>query len=377
MRNVWTIVKKELKRFFTDKRMLLALFLPGIIIYFIYSLVGDFIGGAMTTEEDYSYKIAVVETTEDMEFVFNQVSVKYDKIKFENEDKAQESFANGEVDLVIYYQKGENGNKDTYEVLYNSASVKSATAYTEFVPILSAISAEIKPIFNLVATDIATEEDVSMFALKMVLPMLIMTMLLSGCLAVAPESIAGEKERGTIATLLITPIKRSFIAIGKVIALSITALSSAIVSFLGLVFSLPKLASSAGGVEMSLNFNFSFLDYLSLFVVILVTVMSFTIILSIISTFAKSVKEATSYALPVMILVIVIGLSGMLIGESTSELMCLIPIYSTVQCISAVFSQTITPLMVVFTVVSDLVLIGVGVYIMTKLFSSEKVMFSK
>jgi sodium transport system permease protein len=245
------------------------------------------------------------------------------------------------------------------------------------VPILSAISAEIKPIFNLVATDIATEEDVSMFALKMVLPMLIMTMLLSGCLAVAPESIAGEKERGTIATILITPIKRSFIAIGKVIALSITALSSAIVSFLGLVFSLPKLASSAGGVEMSLNFNFSFLDYLSLFVVILVTVMSFTIILSIISTFAKSVKEATSYALPVMILVIVIGLSGMLIGETTSELMCLIPIYSTVQCIRAVFSQTITPLMVIFTVVSDLVLIGVGVYVMTKLFSSERVMFSK
>ena len=377
MRNVWTIVKKELKRFFTDRRMLLALFLPGIIIYLIYSLMGDFIGGAMATEEDYSYKIAVVETTEDMEFVFNQVSIKYDKIEFESEDDAKESFANGKVDLVIYYQKGENGNKDTYEVLYSSASVKSATAYTEFVPILSAISAEIKPIFNLIATDTATEEDVSMFALKMVLPMLIMTMLLSGCLAVAPESIAGEKERGTIATLLVTPIKRSFIAIGKVIALSITALSSAIVSFLGLVFSLPKLASSAGGMEMSLNFNFSFLDYLSLFVVILVTVMSFTIILSIISTFAKSVKEATSYALPVMILVIVIGLSGMLIGETTSELMCLIPIYSTVQCISAVFSQTITPLMVIFTVVSDLVLIGVGVYVMTKLFSSERVMFSK
>mgnify|MGYP003297336355 CR=1 FL=1 len=211
----------------------------------------------------------------------------------------------------------------------------------------------------------------------MVLPMLIMTMLLSGCLAVAPESIAGEKERGTIATLLITPIKRSYIAIGKVIALSITALSSAIVSFFGLVLSIPKLASSAGGMQMSLNFNFSFLDYLGLFIVILFTVMCFTIILSIISTIAKSVKEASSYALPVMILVMIVGLSGMLVGETVNEFLCLIPIYNTVQCISAVFSKNLTALMVALTVVSDLVFIVVGVVVMAKLFNSERVMFSK
>ena len=377
MRNIWTIVKKELKRFFTDKRMLLALFLPGIIIYLVYSLMGDFISGAMSTDEDYSYRVGVVEMTEDIDFVFDHLTLKNHKVEFETIEKAKEEFSNGAVDLVIYYEKGESGSLDKYEIFYSSADVKSTEIYTEVAPLLSAISAEITPIFNLTATDIATEEDVAAFAFKMILPMLVMVMLLSGCLVVAPESIAGEKERGTIATLLVTPIKRSFIAIGKVIALSITALSSAVVSFLGLVFSIPKLASSAAGMQMSLNFNFSFLDYLSLFVVILVTVGCFTIILSIISTFAKSVKEASSYALPVMVLVMIVGLSGMIIGETANEFLCLIPIYNTVQCISAVFSQTLTPLMVVFTVISDLVLIGAGVFVMTKLFSNERVMFSK
>ena len=58
------------------------------------------------------------------------------------------------------------------------------------------------------------------------LPMLLMMFLYSGCASVAPESIAGEKERGTIATMLITPTKRSDIAIGKILALAIIALLS-------------------------------------------------------------------------------------------------------------------------------------------------------
>ena len=43
-------------------------------------------------------------------------------------------------------------------------------------------------------------------------------------MAVAPESIVGEKERGTIATLLVTPMKRSELAVGKVLSLSVIGL---------------------------------------------------------------------------------------------------------------------------------------------------------
>lgn len=41
MRNLWTIIKKELRRFFTDKRMLISLLLPGIMIYVLYNVMGD------------------------------------------------------------------------------------------------------------------------------------------------------------------------------------------------------------------------------------------------------------------------------------------------------------------------------------------------
>ena len=69
--------------------------------------------------------------------------------------------------------------------------------------------------------DMATEEDLSAQVFSMMVPMLLMIFLFSGCMAVAPESIAGEKERGTIATLLVTPVKRSHLAVGKIISLSV------------------------------------------------------------------------------------------------------------------------------------------------------------
>mgnify|MGYP002564867313 CR=1 FL=1 len=77
-----------------------------------------------------------------------------------------------------------------------------------------------------------------------------MVFLFSGCMAVAPESIAGEKERGSIATLLVTPLGRGELAMGKVISLGCISLLSGASSFLGTMLSLPKLMG-AGDVKLA------------------------------------------------------------------------------------------------------------------------------
>ena len=80
--------------------------------------------------------------------------------------------------------------------------------------------------------------------MTMIMPFLFVVLLFSSAMSICCESIAGEKERGTIATLLVTPVKRSYLVLGKVISLGITALVSALVSFIGLMASLPKLIGS-------------------------------------------------------------------------------------------------------------------------------------
>src|SRR5690606_38074568 len=64
-KNVITIIKKELRRFFTDRRMLVSLLLPGIIIFVLYSFMGNMTERMIGVEDDYIYQVVVInEPTE-------------------------------------------------------------------------------------------------------------------------------------------------------------------------------------------------------------------------------------------------------------------------------------------------------------------------
>jgi len=53
-----TILKKELKRFFIDKRMAFTtILMPGIMIFVLYTFMGDAISGMVTVDDGYVYKI--------------------------------------------------------------------------------------------------------------------------------------------------------------------------------------------------------------------------------------------------------------------------------------------------------------------------------
>lgn len=193
-------------------------------------------------------------------------------------------------------------------------------------------------------------------------------------MAVAPESIAGEKERGTIASLLITPVKRSTIALGKIIALSITGLASATSSFIGLMVSLPKLAGTDSGFDLSI---YGVGTYLLVFLVIISTVLVFTVLISLISTYAKSIKEASSFAMPLMIIVMLVGVSTMMGTASNNTALYLIPVYNSTNALLSIFSLQVDYLNLAITIISNLLITGLGVFVLTRMFNSEKIMFRK
>ena len=228
-----------------------------------------------------------------------------------------------------------------------------------------------------IAYDVATSEDISAMVVTMMLPFLLLTFLFTGCVSISTESIAGEKERGTIATLLVTPTKRSHIAIGKIIALSIAALVSATCSFVGVILSLPKLMSMGEDTQITLSM-YDFSTYVSIFAVILVTVIFFTAILSIISTLSKNLKEASQWSSVLMIFIMMLGVTSMIgMGNIASNpLVYLIPVYNSVQCMSGIFAMSFNGLNFVITILANIVYIGFGVYILAKMFNSEKIMSS-
>ncbi|MCI8484780.1 MAG: ABC transporter permease [Lachnospiraceae bacterium] len=392
--NMITVMKKEFTRFFTDRRMVLTtLLMPGIMIYLMYSLMGE---GFKLGEEDGQTQIYVeelpdsirtlAEETDMLDLSFLELEGKQER------EEALEALADGEEEyhlvavfpenfdaLVAEYSNGTKEPAPGVELYYNSSNTESQAAYQIMTGLLDSYESALANKFDINAGDkeydLASEEDLAAQIFSMMVPMLLITFLFSGCMAVAPESIAGEKERGTIATLLVTPLKRSHLALGKIISLSAISILCALSSFLGTMLSLPKLMGGSENINASV---YTVKEYGLLLLVILSTVLVIVTIISIVSAFAKNVKEATGWITPIMIISVLLGVTSMVESLCKTEpFWFLIPLYNSVQCMTGIFSLEMNLVNIIVTVVSNVCYAGIGAFVLTKMFDSEKIMFAK
>ena len=355
MNNIVTIIKKELARFFGDKRLVFTtVIMPGLLIFLMYSLMGEGMMKQLTTEEDYVAKGYAVNMPSELEPMMQGLNIDWETWDGKGEEKKDEilkAIADGEKDLLLYFPEGfmtemaaydlqtAKGAAPNVEIYYSSEKSNSYTTVSKLQNFFEAYEESMVNKYDVNAGmgegtfgayDQASETGILGKMLSGLLPMLIMTFIFSGCQGVAPESIAGEKERGTIATLLVTPVKRSALALGKVISLSVIALMAGVSSFLGTIFSLPKMMGNEVNFD-AMTFGAS--DYVLLFVVIVSTVLVMVSIISIISANAKSVKEATTMMAPFMIAVMLISILPMLGMDIGGKAAYLIPLFNSVSCL--------------------------------------------
>lgn len=394
--NRMAIIKKEFARFFGDKRLVMStILLPGLIIYVVYSFMGKAMTNQFTTAEDYVYEVYTVNLPASFESLKAEAGMEVLEIDSKEAEGIREEIEKQETDLLIvfpgnfdadvesYDSRTAGGSAPAIEMYYNSVSTESASAYKIIYELFDQYEASLANKFDVNAGDssvydMATEKDSSAQVFSMMLPMLMMIFLFSGCMAIAPESIAGEKERGTISTLLVTPMKRSDLAIGKILSLSVIGLLSGLSSFLGTMLSIPSLMGNVGdetgGVGASV---YSAWDFVMLLFVILSTVLVIIGVISIISGFSKSVKEAGTAVTPLMIVVMVLGVTSMLGDGAPKELYWyLVPLYNSVQCMNSIFSFEIVPVNFIVTIAANLVYTFIMVGILAKIFDSEKIMYN-
>ena len=388
---ILTIMKKELARFFGDKRTVAGVLLPGVMIYVLYSFMGTAMGSVFGVEEDYVPSIQAVRLPQSIAALADSAGMALTEGEEAGLPAAMDQVAGQELDLLAVFPEDFDQAVADYsvasgepaphvEVYYSSVSTASQSAYMAFTGLLDSYESLLANKFDVNAGegvyDLATAEESTGALFAMLMPMLLMMFLYSGCSAVAPESIAGEKERGTIATMLVTPIRRSDIAVGKILALAVITVLSGASSTLGTILSLPNLMGGAAG-EMDANI-YGVRDYLLLAAVILSTVLLLVTLVALLSAFAKTVKEAQTYAVPLMILVMVLGITGMFGGGASQNLaVYAIPLYNSVQCIVGIFSFSLLGQAVALTAAVNGAATLLGVFVLTRMFNSEGIIFGK
>lgn len=375
MKNILTIIKKEFARFFKDRRMVLSIFLPGIMIFLVYTLMGTIISEANKTDEDYKYTAYVVEMPQELSSLNSILDIK----EYSSQEDAKADVADGKLDLVLIFPQNFMADKDSgkqpdVKIFYNAAEDNSASGYGIVCSFLETLKQPTFTINNEGAGNLAGERDTVGKILAMVMPMLMFSLLASGCIAVAPEAIAGEKERGTLATVLITPIKRWQLAFGKIISLACFATLSGLSSFVGLILSLPKLMD--GVVTGDTAAFYSVGDYFMLLALIVSVVLVIISAFSIVSAYAKSVKEANSLIAPLMIVIILLGIFSMFTTAPALGLYA-IPLLGSGLALSSIMTFTVSPIGFVLSIVSNLAVAAVLIALLSLMFKSERIMFNK
>ena len=405
MKNIKTIFFKELRRFFTEPRMLAALFLPGIIIYIFYSLMGTFMEASFAPSsgkpENYTYQIVATNnyssTDEVAPLIFDVFDAylpinesgnksEYHYINLDQVSEYKEALSNHEYDLLIVFNdnfenslKGEiSSTKTNISLYYDGSDSISTYLYTVFTSLVDTTYTNFTVnIENGIYVDgnVSPENYTFKNIMSFVVPLVTISLLFSTVISICPEAIAGEKERGTLASLLMTPMKRTELVIGKISALSIVSLSSGLVSFLGLVISLPNLY----GGGMTLSSLFSPASFIMLLLLILTTLCVFVTLGLVISAFSKSIKEAGSYLTPIMTILMVASIIPFSIDMSGIGY-AFIPLLNIVSSMNLLIRETNLDLLLPYisiTAVMNIILSGVLVFITAKLFNSEKIMFQR
>lgn len=402
MKSIKEIFGKEMARVFRDKKMVFSVFfLPVILMIGIMYLMSQMITGM---EDDITKHQPVVYIQNEQTSFTNFLESIHADYEIHNVSDSERKVVegkirDGEADILIEFPEKMDESIRNYKAgdevpqiktYYNPSEEYSNAAYKEIsLEVLEAYRQSLLTervgdlnqiaVFtvnsdneNLIMQD---DDKASGKALGTMLPYFITILLFAGAMGIGTDMIAGEKERGTMASLLVAPIKRSSIVLGKVFALMALSGISSVIYVGAMVAFMPLMSKSMFGTAgENLNISLTAGQIAMLAVLLIGVAFLYSTMIALTSVFAKTIKEATSYVMPLYMVVLVVGLMTMFTAGDVKGEMYYIPIYNISLALKGILSHEVTMgqygVTVAMTFAVGFLLVG----IIVKAFKSEKVM---
>ena len=222
----------------------------------------------------------------------------------------------------------------------------------------------------------ASSEKVSGAFLGFLLPYLIIILIFAGAMHTAIDITAGEKERGTIATLLVSQISRLEIVLGKCLAVMTVSFTSMLLGLFGVSISLlsGNALAGSGGFE-GLKLGMTFYTFLLLFFTLLPLVGLTSAVLVIVGIYARNIKEASSYVTPIYMLTIFLAVISISQGIELKGNLFLIPILNSSVTFKEILMGKIYWNHIIITFMANTFIAGIALIGATRLFNKEEVLF--
>jgi sodium transport system permease protein len=395
--NIACVYRKELTEWLRDRRTLISTVLVPLLAFPILmvgmvSLSSVLIGKAeketpkimVLGGEDSPHILGKLRTVENLEILpttgdwKHKISEKEIRAAVEIPKNFQASLERNEPETVqIYYYEGEMKSSfgaDRVEKFFKD--------YRENVikDRLSArnIPGSILNPFEVKQENVAPPEKVSGAALGGLLGYMVILLSMTGAIYPAIDLTAGEKERGTMETILSSPISRLDLVLGKFFLVLSASLTTAILSIISMGTSFYFVGSSGAMSAKDaavLQLHIGAATVLSVFLMALPLAVLFAAVLMTIALFAKSYKEAQSYLTPMTFVVVIPAVASLLPGIDLTAKLALVPILSTSLVCKEIVAGTFHWNYIMLIFLSSSVYAAMALFLAVKMFQRESVLF--
>jgi len=340
LRNVRLLFGKELLGAFRDRRTLFLTVLFPLIFYpLVLSVMSRFGDAERTRIETLIPTVLVVDQSGDA--LFAEKLYETDAFFFRAFDRLEDALDGlrdeaGQIAMFVTKESGGEGLGLDVVLYYDQTDQFSAIAAArvreffeaylrtvvndKLVALSGRTFEDLSPPLSITVEDVATGESFGRMILSRLLPYFMVLAILTGAMGLGAEITAGEKERNTIATLLVSQLSRTQIVLGKFLAVLTVSMMSSLLSAAGLMIGIRLfgggLVPVGAGATPIFSLGLSAFGWMLVVLVPLAVILAALVI--IVGSFARSQKEASTYLLPIYMGIVLVGMMSMT-GSVTYE----------------------------------------------------------
>ncbi|HXE36003.1 MAG TPA: ABC transporter permease [Verrucomicrobiae bacterium] len=392
---VGVVYRKELTEWLRDRRTLISTVLVPLLAFPILisgmiSLSAVLIGGAkkevpkimIIHGEDSPAVVDALKSNKEIEVVpfadnwMDQISDKQIRAAVEIPEGFQASLDKGTTQTIqIHYYEGEIKSEFGAEHVEKSLKAYRDDLVKKRLEAKNLPDTLIAP-FDTKQHNVAPPEKVGGSTIGSMIGYMVIILSMTGAIYPAIDLTAGEKERGTMETILSSPVSRLDLVLGKFLLVFSASLTTAILSVtsMGLSFAYMghALAKTSGaGIHMNLGLT----SVVAVFLMALPLSVLFSAVLMTVALFAKTYKEAQSYLTPMTFIVVIPAVASVLPGVELTPKLALIPILNTSLVCKEIITGTYHWGSIATIFASTCVYAAVAIFVAVKTFQRESVLF--
>lgn len=377
--NLIHMLKKELREMFRDKKSLsMMLIIPLMIPLLVLGMSYLFNSEVNKNVEEYNKIGFAYSLTTEEKNIAKEMKIKiYEGTQRELEKEYQKE----KIDLYItkedttYTMHGNNNEKTTYALALMNTYFQNYKEYLQ-VENLRNIGIENNLILNPITIKQDISEEDNFFANYIVTYAFLFMMMAITVSATYPatDATAGEKERGTLETLLTFPVKSKDIILGKFLSVSISSITTGILSLILTVISL-KIANDTFELYKGINLMLSPISLIFTTIIVIFYSLLISGLCIAIASKAKTFKEAQSSLTPLTFITFFPGMIAMILNVKTTITLSLIPFLNYTLLFQDVTNNDFNLVHILCMMISTMIIIWIVLKIIMKQYKSEKVLF--